>query len=154
MAAVGPGVAVDGLVGRRVATLSEDVFAEYVLADVDWRAEVPDGLDSTSGETLLRGLGLLAPWGRTVLYGVASGDVSDIPPTSLFARRSVVGFSLLAWRAADAEAARRDVTELAEHFAAGRLRTTVHARLPLEDAATAHRLFEARVHLGRFLVLP
>jgi hypothetical protein len=44
--AVGPGVAADppaGLVGRRVATLSEDAFAEFVVADLAWLAEVPDG---------------------------------------------------------------------------------------------------------------
>ncbi len=255
--AVGPGVAADqsaGLVGRRVATLSEDAFAEFVLADLAWLAEVPDGLDpgaasmlpsggptalgalrvgrlvpgetvlvhaaaggighlavqlakvlgagrviataagaaklafalahgadaaidysdddwpdqvrraapngidvildSIGGETLLRGLDLLAPFGRTVLYGVASGDFRAIPVTSLFALRSVVGFSLLAWRAADAEAARRDVAELSEYLAAGRLRTTVHARLPLEEAAAAHRMFEERAHLGRILLLP
>ncbi|CAO5227281.1 quinone oxidoreductase family protein [Frankia sp. AgKG'84/4] len=255
--AVGPGVAVDqpaSLVGRRVATLSEDAFAEYVVADLDWLAEVPSGLDvgaasmlplggptalgalragrlapgetvlvhaaaggighlavqlakvlgagrviataagaakldfaldhgadvaidysaddwpdqvgkaapdgvdvildSIGGQTLLRGLDLLAPLGRTVVYGVASGDFREIPVTSLFALRSVVGFSLLAWRAADPEAGRRDVAEIAGHLAAGRLRTTVHACLPLDEAASAHRMFEERAHRGRILLLP
>ncbi|WP_331766234.1 zinc-binding dehydrogenase [Embleya sp. NBC_00896] len=66
----------------------------------------------------------------------------------------MTGFSLLAWRAADPEQARQEMTEAADYLTTGRLRTAVHARLPLTEAAAAHRLLEDRSQLGRILLLP
>ncbi|CAO5158405.1 NADPH:quinone reductase [Frankia sp. AiPs1] len=141
-------------------SLGADVAVDYTEAD--WpdqvRAAVPAGvdvvLDSVGGQTLLQSLDLLAPFGRVVTFGVAAGDFRPVPVTSLFALRSVTGFSLLAWRSARPDAARREIEEITAYSADGRLRTTVHARLPLDKAVEAHRLLEARSNLGRVLVLP
>ncbi|GAA4591180.1 zinc-binding dehydrogenase [Planotetraspora phitsanulokensis] len=251
--AVGRGVD-PGLVGRRVAALAEDAFADHVLAEAEWLAPVPEGvddatasmlpmggpvalgalraarmspgetvlvhaaaggighlavqlarlrgagtviatagsagkldfiralgadaavdysaedwpeqvrelaprgidvvLDSVGGRVLLRSLDLLAPFGRAVVYGAAGGELTGIPLTSLFAMRSVAGFSLLAWRAAAPRQARDDVEEVATHAAEGRLRASLHARLPLHEAAEAHRIMESRSQLGRVLLVP
>lgn len=158
--------------GRVIATASSPAkldFAREHGADAavdytadDWpdqvRAAAPDGvdivLDSVGGQTTLRSLDLLAPLGRVVVYGVASGEYTEIPVASLYGIRSVVGFSLLAWRAARPEVARAEVAELAEHYAAGRLRTAVHTRLPLDEAVEAHRILDARAQLGRVLLVP
>lgn len=96
---------------------------------------------------------LLAPLGRLVIYGAAGGEPGRLP-TALYALRSVVGFSVLAYRAALPEQARADMTDVAEHAAAGRLHTVVHARLPLTEAAEAHRILEGREQLGRVLLVP
>src|ERR1700677_2562763 len=40
------------LTGRRVAVLLEDACAEYVVADADWLADAPDGLDAGAASTL------------------------------------------------------------------------------------------------------
>ncbi|SNQ47169.1 Quinone oxidoreductase 1 [Frankia canadensis] len=144
-------------------------FARSLGADVgvlytedDWpqrvRAAAPGGvdliLDSVGGQTLRRGVDLLAPLGRTVVYGLAGGVDADLQVTSLFRLVSVTGFSLLAWRAARPEQARQDITEATELLMDGRLRTTVHARFPLTDAVAAHHLLEARANLGRVLIDP
>ncbi|WP_371583890.1 zinc-binding alcohol dehydrogenase family protein [Streptomyces sp. NBC_01314] len=137
-----------------------DIAVDYT--DSGWPEQVrkaaPRGvdvvLDSVSGQTLQQSLDLLAPFGRIVIYGAASGALAGIPPTSLFALKSVTGFSLLAWRAADPEQARREMTEAASYLTTRQLRTAVHARLPLAEAATAHRLLESRSQLGRILLLP
>jgi NADPH2:quinone reductase len=142
-----------------VRGLGADVAVDYT--DPNWpdrvRAAVPDGvglvLDSVAGPMLERSVDLLAPLGRLVVYGAAGGEPGSIPVT-LYALRSIVGFSLLAWRAARPEQARADLTEVAEHAAAGRLRTIVHARLPLTEAAKAHRILEDREQLGRVLLMP
>jgi NADPH2:quinone reductase len=139
------GAGVDpALVGRRVA------------AQV--REAAPNGvdvvLDSVGGAILHESIGLLAPLGRAVIYGAASGDLADIPVASLFELRSVTGFSTLAWRAAAPKQAAADVAEVTEHFAAGRLRTTVHTRLPLAEAVAAHRLLDDRAQMGRILLVP
>jgi NADPH:quinone reductase len=251
--AVGDGVATD-IVGSRVATLADPAFAEYVVADADWLAPVPDGvdlgmasmlamgapvalgalrlggmapgrsvlvhaaaggighqavqlakllgagtvvatassaakldfarehgadvgidytepdwpdqvraavpggvdviLDSVGGSTMVRGLDLLAPLGTSVLYGVAGGEYGDVPVTTLYGLRSVAGFSILGWRQADPRQARQDMTDIAEHATAGRLRTAVHATFPLADVAKAHQVLDERGQLGRVLVVP
>jgi NADPH:quinone reductase-like Zn-dependent oxidoreductase len=141
-------------------TLGADVTIDYT--DDDWpdqvREAAPQGvdvvLDSAGGDILLRSFEVLAPFGRVVMYGAASGELLDLPVRSLFALKSLAGFSLLAWRAASPEQARQEMTEVTEYFVDGRLRTAVHARVPLGDAATAHRMLEERSHLGRLLVLP
>ncbi|WP_239010379.1 zinc-binding dehydrogenase [Streptomyces sp. 769] len=143
-----------------VRSFGADAAVDY-SAD-DWpervREVAPGGvdlvLDSVGGEILRQSLDLLAPFGRVVVYGVAGSELLDVPVTSLFALRTVVGFSLLAWRAAAPERARAEMAELAGHAASGRLRTAVHARFPLADAPAVHRLIEERSHLGRILVLP
>ncbi|MEW2122027.1 zinc-binding dehydrogenase [Streptomyces sp. NPDC005474] len=137
-----------------------DIAIDY--RDSDWpdqvRKAAPRGvdvvLDSVGGETLQRSFDVLAPFGRIVIYGAASGELTSLPVTNLFALKSVAGFSLVAWRVADPEQARREMTEVAEYSTAGQLHTAVHARLPLAEAAAAHRLLEDRSQLGRVLLLP
>jgi NADPH2:quinone reductase len=137
-----------------------DIAIDY--SDSDWpdqvRKAVPRGvdvvLDSVGGQTLQRSFDVLAPFGRIITYGAASGELTSLPVTNLFALKSVAGFSLIAWRAADPEQARREMTEVAEYSTAGQLHTAVHARLPLSEAAAAHRLLEDRSQLGRVLLLP
>ncbi|MFI9363207.1 zinc-binding alcohol dehydrogenase family protein [Kitasatospora sp. NPDC053057] len=141
-------------------SLGADVTVDYTAPD--WpeqvRAAAPQGvdvvLDSVGGEVLQRSLELAAPLGRVVVYGAADGEPGSVPVARLFGLRTIVGFSLIAWRTVRPEPARRDIEECVEHFTAGRLRTAVHARLPLAEAATAHRIMEDRSHLGRILLLP
>jgi len=137
-----------------------DIAIDY--RDSDWpdqvRKAAPRGvdvvLDSVGGETLQRSFDVLAPFGRIVIYGAASGELTSLPVTNLFALKSVAGFSLIPWRAADPDQARREMTEVAQYSTAGQLHTAVHARLPLAEAAAAHRLLEDRSQLGRVLLLP
>lgn len=137
-----------------------DVAVDYT--EDDWleqvRTAAPNGvdlvLDSIGGETLHQSIDLLAPLGRVVVYGVASGNLGTVPVMNLIQMRSVTGFSFMAWRAAAPEQAGAEVVELAGHFAAGRLRASVHTRLPLTEAVAAHRILEGRENLGRVLLIP
>lgn len=137
-----------------------DVAIDYTQDDwVDQvRAVAPGGidlvLDSVGGEMLHQSIDLLAPFGRVVAYGVASGDLGSVPVMSLVGLRSVVGFSLLAWRQAAPKQASAEVVELAGHFASGRLHASVHTRLPLTEAVAAHRILDGREQLGRVLLIP
>lgn len=75
-----------GLVGRRVAVLLEDAYADYVVAGTDWLIDVPDGLDAaaatmlpTPGPVALGALagGRLTP-GETVLITAAAGTIGHL----------------------------------------------------------------------------
>jgi NADPH2:quinone reductase len=140
--------------------LGADVVVDYTAED--WpeqvRAAAPTGvdllLDAVGGATLTSGIDLLAPLGRAVVYGAASGELISLPIRSLFGLKTVVGFSLLAWRAARPAQAREEMTEVAQYLSDGRLRTHVQATLPLTEAAEAHRLLEDRSTIGRILLTP
>ena len=54
------------------------------------------------------------------MFGASAGDLTSVPVRSLFALKTITGFSLLAWRAADPERARGDIAELTRLFEAGR----------------------------------
>jgi NADPH2:quinone reductase len=139
--------------------LGADVAVTY--GRPDWadqvRAAAPGGvnlvLDAVGGDVLHQSLQLLAPFGRAVVFGAAAGDLTSVPVTSLFPLKTVTGFSLLAWRAADPEQARADITELTDLFAAADLRA-VETRLPLAEVVKAHQLLEDRTVLGRLVLVP
>lgn len=122
------------------------------------RAAAPGGvdvvLDSIGGQVTADSLDLLAPLGRLVFYGAASGELPALSAGSLLPLHTVTAFGLLAWRAARPEAARREMTEVAGYAAAGQLRVAVQETLPLTEAVKAHELLEDRNRLGRVLLVP
>jgi NADPH2:quinone reductase len=154
--------------GKVIATVGSPSKREFARAhgadeavdyrDPSWPERLPDGvdvvLDSVGGAVLDQSIGLLRPFGRAVVYGAAAGDLSRIPVESLFGLKTVTGYSLLAWRAAAPKAAAAEVAEVTAMFVAGQLRTTVHTRLPLTDAAEAHRVLDEREQAGRVLLVP
>lgn len=87
-------------------------------------------------------------------YGVAGGEYAEVPVANLVRLVSVTGFSVMAWRAARPAEARQDIADLTALFESGRLTAAVHARIPLDDAAAAHEILDARANLGRVLLVP
>jgi NADPH:quinone reductase len=140
--------------------LGADVAINHT--DPDWdeqiRRAVPGGvdvvLDAVGGDALHRAIGLLAPFGRAAVFGASSGDLTSVPVRSLFALKTVSGFSLLAYRAAAADQLRAQISELADLLLKGELRAATDTRLPMSDIVEAHRLLEARAVLGRVILLP
>ena len=136
-----------------VRELGADLAVEYrnlqgVKADV-----ILEMLGGT--ETYKRNLACLAPFGRMVVYGAASGDLrGTIEPVSLMAKNvSVIGYYLTAVLR-DRAACEPAMTELCDHVVAGRLRILRGATLPLARAADAHRLLETRSSTGKIVLLP
>jgi NADPH2:quinone reductase len=109
-------------------------------------------LDSVGGKVFDAGVELLAPKGRMVTYGAITGALPTVGAHSLYQLKYVTGFSMVAWREAFPGQARADMTEIGELWAAGRLRSAVHARLPLTGVAAAHEILDARANLGRVVV--
>ena len=139
--------------------LGADVTVDY--SQPDWagqvREAVPGGvnviLEAVGGDTLLECIGLLAPFGRAVGYGAASGDWGSVPVLRLAALKTLSAFSLLALRAAAPEQARANIAELTGLLESGELRAVTRT-LPLAGVTEAHRLFEERAVLGRLALAP
>ncbi|MFG2007392.1 zinc-binding alcohol dehydrogenase family protein [Spirillospora sp. NPDC048911] len=136
--------------------LGADVAVDHTRPD--WFEQIPAGVDAVvdavGGRILHDGIGLLSPFGRAVTYGAAAGDLTSVPVTSLFALKSLSGFSFLAWRGADPARVRADIAEVTGLLQDGRLRALADTRLPLTEAVQAHRLLEERTVLGRVLLIP
>ncbi len=102
-----------------------------------------------------RSLDLLRPRGMMVNFGNASGPVEPLAPLrlmqggSLFLTRP----SLFDHLSTPEERERRS-SEVFGWIASGELDVRIGARLPLAEAADAHRLLEGRATTGKVLLLP
>jgi putative PIG3 family NAD(P)H quinone oxidoreductase len=115
-----------------------------VVLDVVGAAYLPDNLRA------------LATGGRLVVIGMQKGRRGELDLGMLLAKRAQVSGTTL--RARPAEEKARLVRDVLEHVwplvAGGRVRPVVHARLPLEHAADAHRLLESGEVFGKVLLIP
>jgi NADPH2:quinone reductase len=142
-----------------VKELGADTVVDY--SQPDWtdavRDAAPDGvdviLDAVGGDTLLQSTGLLAPFGRAVVYGAADAHWGSVPLLGLATLKTLSGFSLLAWRAAAPDRARADIAELAGLLRSGELRVAA-TTLPLTAIAEAQTRYEDRAVLGRLVATP
>lgn len=111
--------------------------------------------DSVGKTTYAGSLDALAPRGMLVLFGQSSGAVPPLDPAllaqkgSLFLTRPslthyVAAREELLWRAG----------EVLSWVAAGDLKLRIADRLPLSEAAEAHRRLEARATTGKLLLIP
>jgi NADPH2:quinone reductase len=108
--------------------------------------------DSIGKATQPQSLDLLAPFGELIYFGEASGPPAPIDPDQLYDRcLKVSAFGLNVDRDPDAwTTARRQLLEWLE---AGDLEITISRRLPLAEAAEAHRLLESRASVGKIVLL-
>ena len=113
---------------------------------------VYDGVGKT---TFLEGLNALAPTGRMILYGAASGQPDPLalsalgPAGSLYVQRPT-----LQTHTRTPELLRGRAAELFELIESGALDVRIGARYPLEEARQAHEDLEARKTTGKLLLIP
>ena len=143
-----------------VRELGADVVIDYraedfvpaVLAATDGRG-VDVVWESVGGDVFTRSLECLAEGGRMVSFGSNSfsgvGEVDFYPFWTKNIR--LIGWGGASNAAAHAPDIMEDLLALA---AAGELRPVVAAVLPLEQAAEAHRMIEARETIGKVVLAP
>jgi putative PIG3 family NAD(P)H quinone oxidoreductase len=111
-------------------------------------------LDNMGAAYLGRNVEVLAPNGRLVVLGLQGGRKAELDLGMLLAKRAAVLATSLRARPAGEKAA--IVASVREHvwplLADGAVRPVVHARMPLEQAADAHRLLESSRHVGKVLL--
>lgn len=130
-----------------------DSFTEQVRRATGGRG-VDLVLDPVGGDTLRRGIGALAAFGRLVSFGNAGGaqpwqvGQSDLVTTA----SSIAGFSILTL-ARSAPGVLRTIAERAFALVAeGLVELPVTAEYPLPEAAAAHALMEGRTSTGKLLL--
>ncbi len=111
-------------------------------------------LDNMGAAYLGRNVEVLAQNGRLVVLGLQGGRKAELDLGMLLAKRAAVLATSLRARPAGEKAA--IVASVREHvwplLADGAVRPVVHARMPLEHAADAHRLLESSRHVGKVLL--
>ncbi|MFE0592914.1 NAD(P)H-quinone oxidoreductase [Micromonospora echinospora] len=132
----------------------EQDFVEEVRRVTDGRgADVI--LDIMGGAYLGRNVAALATGGRLVVIGMQGGRKAELDLGMLLAKRASVTATALrsrpvAEKAAIVRGVREQVWPLVE---SGRIRPVVDRRMPMSDAAGAHRLVESSDHLGKVLLV-
>lgn len=132
---------------------TEADFAEEIEGITD---EGPDlVLDGVGGDSFEKSLDALAPFGRIVTYGVASGEPGQVEtPEVFFGNASIIGYHLGQASQQASERVFSAVSDLTEGFASGELEVIVGETFDLEDAAEAHRFIENRESSGKVVLVP
>lgn len=132
---------------------TKDGWAADVMEATDGRG-VDVALEMAGGDVFHQTLDCLAPFGRLVVYGAASGEMTRLNPVRLMAKNwSVVGFFLpqVMRKRALYERSLRDLLAWVRD---GSLELTIGGVYPLERAAEVHRLLQGRKTSGKLLLVP
>lgn len=109
-------------------------------------------IDGVGGDLFAPSLAALAKGGRYVVVGAASQQPATLDVRRLLPRtQRVAGFIVAGVLARSPEEPHRALERIFELLRRGELRLAV-TEFPLERAAEAHRLIEARVHTGKLIL--
>jgi NADPH:quinone reductase-like Zn-dependent oxidoreductase len=101
-------------------------------------------VEHTGQATWERSILSLAPRGRLVTCGATTGPDGATELRHLFAKQLSLLGSYMGSKA--------ELLQVATFFFARRLRTVVHATLPLSEASRAHAMMEASAHFGKIVL--
>lgn len=147
------------------AALAREAGADLVIRydQQDFEAEVlaaTEGkgvqvvYDAVAKATFDRSLNCLAVRGMLVLYGQSSGPVPPFDPARLAKRSAFLTRPGLGHHTTTREELLDRAQEVYDWLAAGTLRIRIDRRIPLAQAAEAHRLLEGRQTAGKLLLVP
>jgi len=131
----------------------EGDFVEATLRATDGRgADVI--LDMVGGDYVARNIAAAAVSGRIAVIAHMGGAKAEIDLRPLMVKRLQLSASTL--RPQSVESKGRLAASLRQHvwplFATKRLKPLIHARFPLADAASAHKLMESDAHIGKIVL--
>jgi NADPH2:quinone reductase len=123
-------------------------------------AEISDGrgvdviLDGVGGPARRDALALLAPLGRLVAYGNASGEPEPDLPSSMLrtSNRAVVGFSITALKASVPDVVRELSSRAFKLVDSGAVKIVVTREFELDDVRAAHDLLSRGESTGKLVL--
>ena len=136
-----------------VINYAEEDFEERVK-EITGGAGVQVVYDAVGASTFDKSIACLMPRGYMVSYGRASGavppvDLQVLSSKSLFLTRP----SLTAYTSTREELLQR-AGDILGWVRSGQLKLHIHTKLPLRDAAEAHRQLQGRATTGKLLLIP
>lgn len=111
-------------------------------------------LDPAGEPTRSQSLSILAPFGRLIVFGNASGQpaVPLSPNDLLINNRAVMGYSLSSLSRSVPHILASTARKALDLIANGEIRIDITSTIPLEQAAEAHRLIENRGSTGKLVL--
>ncbi len=110
-------------------------------------------LEMVGGEIAEQSLKCLAPFGRIVIYGAASGKIAQFSGIQLmYKNQAIIGY----WLTSQLQRADRiamAAMELMQFLASGKLQIIVGQTFPLAEAAQAHQAIAERRTMGKVVLL-
>ena len=128
-------------------------FEQAVIEATDGKG-IDIVLDARGEPTRAQSLSVLAPFGRLVVFGDASGNPEKpISPHALWnSNKAVVGYSITSLSKTTPHLLAIMARQTLRLMVEGALKFAISEILPLEQAAEAHRRIEARSHVGKLLL--
>lgn len=135
----------------------EEDFVERVRTETDG-AGADVVLDNMGAAYLARNVAALATGGRLVCIGMQGGTKAELDLGRLMGKRASVHAATLRGRPATGPGGKAEIVAAVRHdvwpdVERGVLRPIVDRRLPMWQAAEAHRVVEASEHVGKVLLL-
>ncbi len=110
-------------------------------------------LEMVGGRIAEQNLQCLAPFGRMVVYGAASGQIAQFSGIQLmYKNQAIIGY-WLASQLRRPERIAQAAMELMQYLANGKLEIVVGQTFPLAEAAEAHRAIAERKTKGKVVLL-
>jgi len=111
--------------------------------------------DGVAGKQFANNFGLLAPFGKVVLYGAAGGlpeDIATLIFSNFFNSPSLVAMSEMTMLNHRLKQAKKVQSDMVEALHSGEIHPKIHMSLPFRKAPQAHELIERRKVLGRIVL--
>ena len=110
-------------------------------------------LDSVVGPVFEGSFEALAPFGRYVVYGAASGEPASALTSALHqTNRAIIGYSTGSYRRLRPEALRPSVTAILALVAQDEVAVPIGGRFALESVVQAHEFVESRASMGKIVI--
>ncbi|MFD8805271.1 NAD(P)H-quinone oxidoreductase [Streptomyces sp. NPDC059597] len=139
----------------RARELGADVTIDHRAQDFTEHGPYDVVLDVVGGSYLERNVRSLAPDGRLVVFGLQDGLEANLNLAELVFKRASVHGTTLRTRSKEQKA--EIVAEVREQvwpmIESGAVQLVVDRRLPMSQAAEAHRLMEEGGHIGKILLV-
>ena len=111
-------------------------------------------LECVGGDVLIKSIDALAPGGRLMIYGRASGSLPPLPPEPVFAKNlQIYGLNIggKPWTQAQHRAALDEILKL---VADGKVKPVISKIFPMPRVADAHRYLSNRQTMGKVILVP
>jgi NADPH:quinone reductase len=138
--------------------------------DLDWPEQVRKVtenkgvdllLEANGAQSLSEGMRALAPFGRAIVYGSATGEDAQLDANTVrhwlyapAANQAILTFNLGGWFTERGQLAGAAMGELIGMVASGVINTPKLHLIPLSEASSAHRLLENRESIGKIILKP
>jgi NADPH:quinone reductase-like Zn-dependent oxidoreductase len=138
----------------RLRELGADATIDYTTEDfTEHKADMI--LDIMGAAYLAKNLATLNPNGRLLVIGMQGGRTAELDLGALMTKRALVAATALRSRPANEKAkiiqgVREEVWPLLESRA---VKPVIYTKLPMPQAAEAHRLVESNQHFGKVLLV-